>query len=932
MLSAGIRTVTEVFSQESILRRYPLAAPRYAGYNALEPANVLKFCPSADAHSGDGRFERVRIMSAENEHRKLVEPLCAPTLNQPSVLPEGVTQHVPPGFTAGTVLADRFRIIRPVGSGGMAMVYEATDQTLDRRVAIKCAKRGHQKSLPPEARTAREISHFNVCKVYDLHTSITTSGEVDFLSMEFIEGETLSAHIKSNGPLKPAEALALARQICAGLAQAHRQGVIHGDLKLANVILAKAADGGTRAVITDFGLARFVEPDGSRIISRHGGTLDYMAPELLLGEHATVASDLYALGVLFHAMLTGHTPKRSDPGQAALQAPPSPPPGEHPLNASDATTVTMALRFVESDWQRQIEDLPHRWSQVVCRCLEPKPERRFSTAQEIAKALEPKRVVLKWATAATVTFVAAFGYWQWQQPPTGPEVRLAVLPFSANGAVTAGVASVAVEITERLSGARRNFSVISPLDAQQNQVNTPDKAHTILGATHALQTRLTDVDGKMAVEAGLVDLESGKTLQTLRSSYRAGDTAALAKALIGTVNVGLNLKSRFQHESVADAAYPSYAQGLNMLLQDPRQAADAIPLLEKAVALDPMSALPYAALALAQIRRFRNGDGPAWLEQAGETSAKAAGINPDSVPVLLALGQVDQAKGRYEQAIHSLSRAATLDPGNAGVWRFLAEVYTEVGRDRDAVETYRKAMAAEPGGYLPYLDFGSFYLARSQYRQAEEMYRKVTMLAPGLAGGHMNLGLALKQQGRYQESEQSLLKALELRPSPRLLFNIGALYYEQERYQDALHFFEESATQGPPSAILYRNLGDAYRHLSRPRDAANAYRMARAKSQEEVITNPHSAQARIRLALVAARLGDAQQAEYELSQTLLTESGITVSSAGDRVQVYEALKQRDKSIEILREAPRYLLDELARQPDFKELRQDRRFQQLFQKP
>ena len=378
-------------------------------------------------------------MSAENEHGKLVEPLRAPTLDQPSVSPDGSVpaQHVPFGFTAGTVLADRFRIVRPVGVGGMAMVYEATDQILDRRVAIKCAKRGHQKSLPPEARTAREISHFNVCKVYDLHTAITNSGEVDFLSMEFIEGETLWAHIKSNGPLKPAEALALARQICAGLAQAHRQGVIHGDLKLANVILAKAADGGTRAVITDFGLARFVEPDGSRIISRHGGTLDYMAPELLLGERATVASDLYALGVLFHAMLTGHAPKRSDASQAALQEPPTPPPGEHPLNASDATTVTMAVRIVESDWQRQIEDLPPPWSRVVRRSLEPKPERRFGTAQEIAKALEPKRIVLKWATA-TVTIAAALGYWQWQQPPTGPEVRLAVLPFSADGAVTAG--------------------------------------------------------------------------------------------------------------------------------------------------------------------------------------------------------------------------------------------------------------------------------------------------------------------------------------------------------------------------------------------------------------------------------------------------------------------------------------------------------------
>src|SRR5437899_1249043 len=130
-------------------------------------------------------------------------------------------------FAPGTVLADRFRIVRQVGAGGMGMVFEAIDQTLDRRVALKCAKPGHQMSLPPEARTAREVSHFNVCKVHDLHTVATGSGEVTFLSMEFVEGETLSGRIKRGGPMKPGEALGIARQICSGLAQAHRQGVIH---------------------------------------------------------------------------------------------------------------------------------------------------------------------------------------------------------------------------------------------------------------------------------------------------------------------------------------------------------------------------------------------------------------------------------------------------------------------------------------------------------------------------------------------------------------------------------------------------------------------------------------------------------------------------------------------------------------------------------
>ncbi len=829
-------------------------------------------------------------------------------------------------FAPGAVLADRFRIVRQVGAGGMGMVYEAIDQSLDRRVAIKCAKAGHRMSLPPEARAAREVSHFNVCKVHDLHTATTGSGEVNFLSMEFIEGETLSARIGRGGPLKPGEALGIARQICAGLSQAHRQGVIHGDLKLANVILAKTADGGTRAVITDFGLAKFAAPDGSRIASSRGGTPDYMAPELLRGQRASVASDLYALGNLFHAMLTARTPAWTKTGTAESRQATAPPGAV----ASDGTTMPMGGRIVEKEWQRRVDDLPRPWRQVIGKCLEPNSARRFASAQSVADALEPRRTALRWGAAAVVV-AAGLGYWQWPEPLSGPAVRLAVLPFSIERNSGTDVAAVAEDIAERLSGARRNLTVITPVEAKRNQVDTPEKARSILGATHALKTRLTGTGGEIAAEAELVDLESGNTLRALNSVYPAGNTAVLAKALIGTVTVGLNLKPRVPQEPVADAAYPDYIQGLNRLQQDVRKADEAIPFLERAAALDARSALPYAALAAAEMQRFRNGDGRQWLDQAAEAARRATGINPDSVQALLASGEVDQLSGRYEQAVSALSRAATLDPGNPGVWRMLAETYKLAGRDEDAVMTYRKAIDAEPTGYRPYLDFGSYYYLRGQYGHAEQMFRRTTALAPGLSSGYMDLGLALKQQGRYRESEQALLKARSLRSSGRLLMNIGALYYEQERYSEALRLFQESEKQGAPTAALLRDLGDAYRHLSRVREAAKEYRAARAKTEEEITTNPRATEARVRLALLSARLGESHRASFELLQALaMSSNNATVTT--DVVQVFEVLKQRDRAIEVLQKAPRSVLEETARVPDLIELRQDRRFQQLIQKP
>src|SRR5262245_27562307 len=151
-------------------------------------------------------------------------------------------------FRPGELVEGRFRIVREIAQGGMGVVFEAYDEKLERRIAIKCAKTGFRKWLSPEVRHAREISHPNVCKIFDIHHAQTSTGDIDFVTMECLEGETLAERLKRGAVPEP-EARVIARQLCAGLAEAHGQGVIHGDLKSNNFILTTAADGSTRAVI-----------------------------------------------------------------------------------------------------------------------------------------------------------------------------------------------------------------------------------------------------------------------------------------------------------------------------------------------------------------------------------------------------------------------------------------------------------------------------------------------------------------------------------------------------------------------------------------------------------------------------------------------------------------------------------------------------------
>jgi eukaryotic-like serine/threonine-protein kinase len=359
---------------------------------ALNPELDERGALVAKACEGDQASRRELEQTSSNDalSRPPVKPLGCSTLDHIAMGGAGLTQCPAEPLSPGSLLGERFRILREVGRGGMGLVFEAVDEKLNQRVALKFARPGWGDRLPPEVRAAREVSHFNVLKVHDLHMISTTFGEMEFVSMEFIDGQTLPERMSCHGPLPEAEARGIAKQICAGLAQAHRQGVIHGDLKCGNVILSRLPQGGLRAVIADFGAAKMKVVEGPDVKGGCAGTRDYMAPELFHGEKPTVASDLYALGILFHVMLTGHLPKRFERPQ------------ESPAVDSNASTVSLGPPIVDAHWQHTIEDLPSPWEKIVIRSLSPRPENRFRSAEAVIDALKTRKSAPTWSAATAV--------------------------------------------------------------------------------------------------------------------------------------------------------------------------------------------------------------------------------------------------------------------------------------------------------------------------------------------------------------------------------------------------------------------------------------------------------------------------------------------------------------------------------------------------
>lgn len=290
-------------------------------------------------------------------------------------------------FAPGELLGGRYRIIALLGKGGMGEVYRADDLSLDQPVALKFlpeAVTHNQQALERfrnEVRIARQVSHPNVCRVYDL-------GEMEglyFLSMEYVDGEDLGSLLRRIGRLPGDKSVEIARKLCAGLAAAHEKGVLHRDLKPANVML----DGRGQVLLTDFGLAGLAGKIAGAEV--RNGTPAYMAPEQLAGEEVTVKSDIYALGLVLYEIFTGKRPFESDTVAGLRRA------------QQESTPVNPST--IVGDMDAMVE-------RVILRCLSTKPALRPASALSVAAALpggDPLSAALAAGETPSPEMVAAAG-------------------------------------------------------------------------------------------------------------------------------------------------------------------------------------------------------------------------------------------------------------------------------------------------------------------------------------------------------------------------------------------------------------------------------------------------------------------------------------------------------------------------------------------
>jgi serine/threonine protein kinase/tetratricopeptide (TPR) repeat protein len=801
-----------------------------------------------------------------------------------------------PSFAPGDLLANRFRVLRLISKGGMGEVYETEDLELRERVAIKTILpdiAGNPAAIDQfkhEIQLARKVTHLNVCRIFDLVYDPRPSRPIAFLTMELLNGVTLSAYIEKRGTLTLDETLGFARQMAEGLNAAHQAGVIHQDFKSSNVMIVTGEDGEThRVVITDFGLAHNLRQIGSAT-GKIVGTPAYMAPEQIEGLPVSPAADIYALGVVIYECVTGHLPysaqTREELQEKKLHDAPVPP-------------------------SKYIPDLPIQWERTILRCLSKQPQQRFSSATEVSRALEPTggRWQLLVAAAIALVLLATFGGYLWRKRALAHrEPTVAVVGFRNNTGestydwlstelsetLTAdlgdsmGVHTVA---TDEVAKLRTELSVPPNQSMERENLSAVRQA---LGANYLVMGSYTVAEVGPEETLNLdVHMEdaNGDRPASFHQSGPAKEYGKLVTEVAAEVRQKLG-KTRLADTETAQLQniYPSDSKARRLYFEALEKlrsfdAPAALDLLKQASEVEPSNTVIHSALAdtWSQLKHDH---------EAAEEARKAADLaRQTSLPfeyVVLAQGHAEEMNKNWDAAIKDYG---LLFPHykhlNYGLQ--LAQVQREGGHTKEALDTLGALAALPPPiGNDPRIDIerARVYAAEgdfnSELSSAQAALREATRRNARLmqANAQLELYWAHRNLGQVDEAysacneAQTLFSAFGDTVSAAVALNdLGTWLTDRGRYAEAKQLYDrvievnQRAGAQKDLAGACVNAAQVLDFMGKPDDAEEYIKRALAAAIP-IGDKYNETLARILRGEILAKQGHTSEAEQEIQHAL----------------------------------------------------------------
>jgi tetratricopeptide (TPR) repeat protein/predicted Ser/Thr protein kinase len=699
-----------------------------------------------------------------------------------------------------------YRIGERLGAGGMGEVYRGEDTRLGRPVALKF--------LPPslksdpesrarllnEARAASMLRSPNIAVTYDIGEDAGT----DFIVMEYVDGELLSTRVAA-GPLPVGEVVDVGVQVADALDEAHSRGIIHRDIKSAN--LMRTSRGLVK--VLDFGLAKFVTRGGARELTQAQmtvagmviGTVSYMAPEQALGRPVDHRADLFSLGVVLFELLTGRMPFEG---------------------TSPTEIIDRILHEIPPPPSRYVSGVPGALDAIVARALEKDPDFRYQHARDLKGDLQQVAQELEGIVPRGTARVAAAA-------PSAIHNSVAVMTFSnitrepADDWIGTGIAETVSSDLKNIHGltvigrarvydALRNLTT----DAHLKDSLAIDIGHR-LGATWVVVGGYQRIGDRLRITANFVQVATGEARRTVKVDGRIDDIFGLQDKIVFELSQGLNVVLKGteiadieRQETASVEAYESYARGMMNLRQATRDSIDrAIAAFEDATKHDSEYARAWAALGGAYGLKANFLGIPDMLNEAVAIERRALAIDPELADAHMWLGVGLVALGRVDDAIAEIRKALELDPENGQAYQALARAcWVGKGDFASAIPLFERAIELNPEAGYSYLQLSMLLAWEGHLDRAAEIAARAVELQEQfisgnfglqIVGAHSRLGYVHYLKGEYdaalREYERELAfigasdHALRERTLLELNVKVGAVYLRLGRREDADRHF-----------------------------------------------------------------------------------------------------------------------------------------------
>jgi serine/threonine-protein kinase len=677
----------------------------------------------------------------------------------------------------GSVIS-HYEVLDKLGEGGMGMVFRAKDTKLGRFVALKVLiptlgeSPDQQARFIQEARAASSLNHPNIITIYE----ILKAEQGDCIAMEFVRGQTLG-DVLSHGRMPVVDCLKIAMQIADALGAAHSIGIVHRDMKPANVMVTPEG----LAKVLDFGLAKLAQGEGgalgiedamgesdttmsihlagnSRPRTAEGaiiGTVAYMSPEQAEGRRVDARSDIFSFGSVLYEMLTG---ERAFQGKSGLE------------------TLAGVLRDHPRELAKAGVDAPEEVQDIITRCMKKDPDQRFQSMTDVKNALEQ----IYFATRSGVMTLGASGVWK--KPAQKATPSIAVLPFlnlssdKENEYFSDGLAEEIINALARVENLRvtARTSAFAFRGAEQDI----RKIGETLNVASVLEGSVRKAGNRVRISVQLVGVAEGNNLWSERFDREMTDVFEIqdeiSQAIVGKLKVRLSQSDGAVEAQPAVApvkrytenleAYNLYLKGRYELYKMTREGLDAsCELFSQAIKLDPNYALAHDGLAYCWYSRgFLGFVAPKEAMPKAKASVRRALELDESVAeshatlgVILALYDWDWAGAERE-----LTRSIELN-GSSPVARDVYAFYylRPAGRIDEAIAEVQNALSLDPLSILFRVHLGFLYYLQHRFEPAIAQFRKVLEMSPNYYLAHAMMGPVYAMSGKFEKALECFIQA-----------------------------------------------------------------------------------------------------------------------------------------------------------------------------